>query len=133
MSSDDGSRFKLSADDLRNYNWQDLLAAHPDKQCRTYYQVFGRASARYRESGDHLGERVFAFLNVIASFSTNFDSEDHPYRPVLRESDGRRSLMPDDLTDPDLDVLQSIVNDIDDPEFRARVADIIWVCPGVSG
>ncbi len=128
MKTEDSSDFGVSAEDLRKYPWQELLAAHPDKDCQTYYQVFGRTSATCRDAGDALGARVYHFLNVIASFRTVFGSETAPYRPVLQYFDGRRSTVPEDLSDPDLDALQGIVNEVEDVEFRARIADLLWVC-----
>ena len=40
---------------------------------------------------------------------------------------GRRSLNTEDLTDDDLTALARIVSEIQDPEYRARVADVLWV------
>ena len=127
MNTEETSRFKVDAEDLRNYSWQELLAAHPDKNCQTYYEVFGKAAAGHREIGDELGERVYSFLNIVASFFPNFGSEMSPYRAMWQKPDGTRSLIPDDLTDQDLDALQGIVREIEDPEYRARVADVLWV------
>ena len=35
--------------------------------------------------------------------------------------------MPEDLAKSDLDTLAGILDEIKDPEFRARVADVLWV------
>lgn len=42
--------------------------------------------------------------------------------------DGRRSPIPEDLIAVDLDALSGVLADIKDAEFRARVADVLWVC-----
>ena len=127
MSNEEKSRFNVDADDLRKYPWQDLLSAHPDKDCQTFYKVFGRAANEHRDAGDYLGERVYSLLDVVASFFPNFGSLTSPYGPRRRNPDGSRSLIPDDLTDRDLDALQAIVHEIEDPEYCARVADVLWV------
>lgn len=128
MTENEKSRFNVNGDNLRDFDWQERLASHSDKDCRTYYSVFGKAAAERRDAGEDRGERVFSFLNVISSFFPNFGSDMTPYRPMRQDSDGRRSLVPDDLTDQDLNALADIVYEIKDAEFRARVADVLWVC-----
>lgn len=128
MTENEKSRFNVNGDDLRDFDWQERLASHSDKDCRTYYSVFGKAAAGCRNAGEERGERVFSFLNVISSFFPNFGSDMTPYRPMRQDSDGLRSLVPDDLTDQDLNALAEIVYEIKDAEFRARVADVLWVC-----
>lgn len=127
MNSDGTSRFNVTAADIRAYDWQKLLAEHPERNCQTYYKVFSKQAREYEESADDLGQRVYAVLNAVASFFPNFGSEIEPYRPSIVFRDGRRSLVPDDLTDQDLDALKEIVDEIEDPEYRARVADVLWV------
>lgn len=128
MSAEQTSRFNVCVEDLRKHPWQDLIAQHPEKDCIYYREVFGNASNQCRESGDDHGERVYAFLNAIASFFPNFGSEISPYRAMLQMADGRRSMIPDDLTDQDLDALAGILLEIEDAEYRARVADTLWIC-----
>lgn len=128
MSEAEASRFNVKAEDLRKYPWQERLAEHLPKECQTYYQVFGRGAAEYRDTGDEVGQRVYEFLNVISSFYPNFGSHMTPYRPMRQDYDGNRSLIPDDLTDQDLDALDGILPEIEDAEFRARVADVLWIC-----
>lgn len=128
MIPSEPSRFGVNAEDIRSYPWQELLSVHPEKNCKTYFKVFGRAANERRDAADDLGERVYSFLNVVASFFPNFGSDMSPYRPMREDSDGTRSLIPDDLTDQDLEALNGLVQEIEDPEYRARVADVLWVC-----
>jgi len=43
------------------------------------------------------------------------------------ESKAERLLIPDDLSDTDLDELAGAIAEVDDPEFRARIGDILWL------
>jgi hypothetical protein len=43
--------------------------------------------------------------------------------------DGKRSAIPEDLKPSDLDALGGILREIRDSEFRARVGDLLWICP----
>ena len=127
MDSEQTSRFNVSTEDISKYPWSQLLDGHPIKECWSYYQVFGKAATECRDAGDELGERVYSFLNVVASFHATPDSRTSPYHSMWQKSDGTRSLNPDDLSEEDLNALQSIVQEIEDPEFRARVADVLWI------
>lgn len=122
------SRFNVTADDLRRYDWQARLEKHPCKECHSFFSVFAASAKEYEDAGDDLGRRVHALLHVVASFHANYDTKGNPYDPLWRNSDGSRALMAEDLTDADLDALSGILDEIKDPEFRARVADILWEC-----
>src|SRR5439155_7978353 len=50
------------------------------------------------------------------------------FRPAIVDyQTGKRSLVPEDLAKSDLDALADVLDEIKDPEFRARVADVLWV------
>jgi len=122
------SRFGVTSEDLRRYDWQERLARHPRKECRSYFQVFIPAADECATVGDDLGCRVYSFLNTVASFHPVYGRKGNPYQPVLREVDGTRSLMAEDLADSDLDALSGIVTTVTDAEFRARISDVLWAC-----
>ena len=78
--------------------------------------------------GDNLGGRVYALLYVVASFYPNYDAKRNPYGPMWSNFDGQRSLMAEDLSDEDLQALRGVLEEIADPEYRARVGDVLWEC-----
>jgi hypothetical protein len=121
------SRFKVTAADLRNYLWQKLLAAHPTKECWSYYEVFSKQAQELGAKGDTVGNRVYSFLQVVSSFLPKTDDMAEPYDSMWKGFNGRRALNPDDLVDEDLKALEEIMPEIDDPEMRARVADVVWI------
>jgi hypothetical protein len=120
------SRFNVSAEDIRSYPWQGLLADCSQKECINFYEVLIDASKKCKEEEDDLGNRVYGLLYVIASFYPNYDMMGNPYGS-LWSFEGQRSLNTEDLTDEDLAALAEIVHEIKDPEYRARVADVLWV------
>jgi len=128
MSPDqEESKFRVTADDLRSVDWESHLANCQEKECENFRIPLAKAAEDCLSRGDELGSRVFSFLRVIASFSPHTGSVSNPYGPMLTLADGRRSFVPDDLTDGDLDALKAILEEINDPEFRARVADVLWI------
>lgn len=126
--ADAQERFRISAEDLRKYNWQERIAPKGAKDWLSSRYQFASAAKESKDRGDDLGFRVFSLLDIITSFYPNYDSKGNPYGPAWSGVDGRRSLMAEDLSDADLDALQSVVHEITDADFRARVADILWEC-----
>ena len=61
-------------------------------------------------------------------FDLHFRREDatEPFGPMHVMEDGR-SMIPDDLTDEQLDALRQTLDDTTDPECRARIGDVLWV------
>jgi hypothetical protein len=127
MTDPNESRFKVSADEIRRYGWQRVLESCRDKECHNFYEALAAEAKRLQDAGDDLGHRVHALLYVIASFHPNYDMKTNPYGSMWSGLDGKRSLNTEDLTEEDLVALAEIVNEIEDPEYRARVADVLWV------
>lgn len=87
----------FSADDLRRGDWQELIANHPTKQCFSY---------------------AAPLLADIAPSNPDCSSPGNPYAPAWR---------PDkQFPEAGLDVLDAVLDEIRDPELRARVGDILW-------
>jgi hypothetical protein len=127
MSDTPKEHFSVTADDLRCYDWQARIATSKQPDCHDFYTLLIDAAKECRERQDDLGCRVHSLLGLIASFLSNYDAKSPPYTSMWSGIDGRRSLNAEDLTDADLDALSGIVTEIKDPEYRARVADVIWV------
>ena len=54
------------------------------------------------------------------------DSTNEPFKPLW--SDGQqRSIIPDDLSETDVAFFAEIVETIDDPWLKARLADLVWL------
>ena len=81
-------------------------------------------------AADHAGNRVRgAGLRLIAeacSFVFSLDKPREPFRAVS-VSNGRRPAVPGDLSDSEVSFLVAILEDIEHPALKARLADVIWV------
>jgi len=127
MSNRSESRFGVTADDLRRYDWQARLAQHPTKECYSYCGLLVMAAKELEAAGDELGRRVFTLLYIVASFHPNYDTKGNPYGPLWQNNENR-GLMAEDLSDDDLTALRGVLEEIADPEYRARVGDVLWEC-----
>lgn len=118
------SHFKITSAQIAEYDWQSVIASCEEKQCERYFDSLAKKSTELATNGDEIGKQVFRFLATICSFHANYDSTDNPYGPWWRN----RALMAEDLTDEDLQALSELLPAIEDAEFRARIADILWEC-----
>lgn len=120
--------FGVTAADVRAYDWQAIVAAVQSRDCQTYCDALAKQAKLFKDASDDRGNRVFRLLAAVASFWPNYDSNEAPYRPWAIWADGSHSPSPEELTKSDLDALAGIVREICDPEFRARVGDVLWAC-----
>ncbi|MBN9690563.1 MAG: DUF4209 domain-containing protein [Verrucomicrobia bacterium] len=128
--SDDAPQlsFGVTVDDIRAYDWQAELAVATRRECDAFYEVLAARAKTPLDGGDVRSARVFQLLAVVANFCPNFEDQSQPFCPAYIDyRTGKRSLVPEDLAKPDLDALSGILEETRDPEFRARIADVLWV------
>jgi len=68
----------------------------------------------------------WSILGQIFDFHFRAENAAAPFGPML-VMDDRRSMIPDDLSDDQLDALRSTLDGVEDPEYRARIGDICWL------
>jgi hypothetical protein len=122
------SSFGVTAADLRAYDWQTELAASTRKEFYAFSDALAAKAKILSDAGDAKGASVLRLLAALASFWPNYHDAAKSYRPAIVDyQTGKRSLVPEDLAQSDLDALAGILDEIKNPEFRARVADVLWV------
>jgi hypothetical protein len=84
-----------------------------------------RAEAQVNAGEDSLRTRVLDVLAKAASPMLVPDNWTEPYAPAIQFGN-RRSFVPDDFSEPELELLARLVPLIAEPALRARVADIAW-------
>ncbi|BAZ21554.1 hypothetical protein NIES4073_24320 [Kalymmatonema gypsitolerans NIES-4073] len=110
----------FKTEDFDKYQWIAILDRVIPKQCWNYSEEFRARAEAYQLSGDTLGQEVFKFLSEITS--------------ILMEPLGLKSIsiveetMLAVLSDDQLALLRELIVRVIDPEMRARIADILWIC-----
>ncbi len=122
------SGFGVTAEDVRGYDWQAVVAGVQPRECHAYGEPLAKHAATLKAFGDDKGCQVFRLLAAVASFWPNYDARETPYGPAMIWG-GKRSAIPEDLAPADLATLTDLLPEINDPEFRARVGDVLWICP----
>src|SRR5690606_9242067 len=56
-------------------------------------------------------------------------SINEPFKPFLQDFQaGRRSAIPEDFTTEELVFFETILDDLNEPWLKARLADLLWLC-----
>src|SRR5579872_2600927 len=93
----------------------DAPLANAKAPCCDYYMsVFSVAAQHAAERGDVNGAYVYGTLNVIASFCPSFDTPAQPFVHFMR-MEGKRGLIPSDLTPTDIEALRELSKVAKDP------------------
>lgn len=126
IMSDQG--FGVTFEEVQRYDWQSVPAPI-DSRDRKYERAsafFFLKAAELREAGDELGERVFRFLGAVTSLAASSDSKEQPFRPQIIDGT-RRSAALEDFNDEDRELLAQLTPVTNDPEIKARFADVAGV------
>jgi hypothetical protein len=116
--SQDISSFELS--DFTKYQWTQILAQANPKKCQNYSEVFRAKAEEYQLSGDSLAQEIFTFLSKITCLSMDIIGS--------KNTSFMEKMISERLSDYDLTILRGLVTTVSDPEMRARIADLLWIC-----
>ena len=117
------STFGVSSDEIKKYPWQDVIKTSATKEMFSYHSLLNGALQNCQIGGDLLGVKVYRFFGGLTSWRPSYDDPNDKYLPLF---DG--AISPTDYQDEDLDVLEQILPEIMDAEFKSRVADLLWLC-----
>lgn len=120
--SDDASIPSVTA--LRRTSWESVDVAG-DTYDALWSGFVGLADAA-KTSGDLEAAAACRLLAGICSLIPANDQVHDPYMPMA-VWDGRRSFLPDDMTNEDLNFIANLLPDLKSPRLAARCADIVWI------
>ena len=119
-------RSPITLDDILSSQWKEIIGRAEHRECSDYHGHLIAATSEAEKNGNKREENVCRLLGDITSFYVKSDNTKEPFGPMFVMS-GKRSAIPSDLTEEQLGVLLDLLPDIDDPELRARIADVLWV------
>lgn len=100
---------------------KEILAVIESVEKKRSRDLSGAFREKSRQTND--GWKI---LQQIFDFHFKASQTAEPFGPML-VADGKRSMIPDDLSDEQLDDLGATLDDVTDPEYRARVGDVLWL------
>ncbi len=107
--------------DFEKYQWLDVPASVNLKQCKDYSKEFKERAKIYELNSDSLAQEIFDFLgNITSSFMEPLGLYGH--------QSYTENFINESLSEQELFILRELVLQINDPEMKARVTDILWIC-----
>lgn len=97
----------------------DTIAACDEKQDHDLANAF-------RKESEKDAERDWTLLAQIFDFHFKPANPAEPFGPMSVIGD-RRSMIPTDITDAQLDRLEATLGSVAAPEYQARIGDVLWL------
>ena len=117
--------FKGDATQLAGIDIDSPLSKANTPTCEYYLEAYGQVAKEAEEIGETQKAAVYRFLQVIVEFAASFDTPVQPFVPRW-QMEGKRSLIPSDLTAGDIEVVRTLSKQTADAALRARLHDILW-------
>src|SRR5690349_15464750 len=116
----------LTKEDFMQSGFEIIVAQCDEKDCARYSSRFAARAREAEEVGNTTAQGVFRLLSSITSLHLKLDTSEDPFGPMVVFHD-RRTAIVDDFDENQLTLLSDVVTDINDPELRARIADVLWL------
>jgi hypothetical protein len=117
---------EISPKDFETVNWQKVFKENPDQIiCQSVQESLEKEALSHEEETSDW--KVFALLTAISSFALSNDQDSNEiYLPRFSFVSGR-GLIPKDISKEQYETLSEIVDQIVHDDFRARLADVLWL------
>lgn len=112
--------------DFAACDWRSVLATLERGGYSSMWRAFSATAREALEKGDQKGSKIFWLLADACSMTLRPASKNEPFKPYAA-MEGRRSAIPDDFTQTDIEFFAGVFDGIDDPLLRARLADLVWL------
>lgn len=106
--------------------WQEALVSASREGYSSMWQSLSVAARKAIDEGRNEHGKVLWSLADACSMMLSPSSLNEPFKPYAVFHD-RRSVIPDDLSESDIEFFASIVADINDIRLKARLADLVWL------
>lgn len=116
----------VTAQDFAECGWQISLADGEREGYSSMWQAFSSAARKVSEDNRPSHGKALWLLADACSMMLSPKSIMEPFKPFM-VMEGRRSVIPDDLSESDIAFYAEIVDAIDDAWLKARVADLVWL------
>lgn len=105
----------VTPDHFENHDWRQVLKESERPLRSDYHLLFAKRAEEARENENVEGEELFSLLQKITFPHFDLESEGPPF-PTLEK-----------IEEDSLNALSLVFEEIGDPEFRARVGDVLWL------
>lgn len=120
------SKIAVEPSDFDSSGWQAALTDARRPTVDAYAGSFKALSDSRSEKGEDRHAAVLELLSAICYMVLRPGGEEGPYVPMMSGPEGR-TLLPEDLSDTEIEGLAHLFDSTQDPELSARLADILWI------
>lgn len=115
------------SDVQKNKNKIDLhVSTASSRSCSEYWEIFAKAA---KTETDPICKDKLELLRDVTSYCFNFDDfSRNPFRPLFHFYQEGRSPLIEDLDDKKIELLSVLLEEVNDLELKARIADVIHFC-----
>lgn len=114
----------VTFDELKACSWKKVVSEASEKNCLAYFSLFSAEASNNVEGTAE--RRACQLLAGLCSMDFAWDAGGEAYVPFFSGSAGR-SPLPQDLSEQHVEALYQFLDEVDDPELKARIADSIWL------
>lgn len=116
----------ISVQDFNTSNWKETIANASREGYSGMWQALSNAARDAVERGNIKHGKVLWLLADACSMMLSPLSPNEPYKPYAVFQD-RRSVIPDDLSESDIQFFAEILNEVDHDWLKARLSDLVWL------
>ena len=117
---------KISPDDFRKCGCREIINGIERDGYSAMWQAFSSAARRAIEEDKKAEGKVLWLVADACSMMLHPSSPNDPFRPMF-VMEGKRSALPQDFGQDDIEFFSEIVEEIDDPWLQARLSDLVWL------
>ncbi len=116
----------ISLDDFNACGWREALEEACRKDYSSMWQQLSSKARKATEEGNLEAGKVLWLLADACSMMLKPNSSNKPFAPFI-VMDGKRSALPEDFKNEDIEFFSQIIPFIDEPKLCARISDIAWL------
>ena len=118
--------FEDILDALEDCGWEAVVDNVSYKGYTSLSDALHKSATKAASEDREAHAKVLRLLGEACSMMLSPDKPNEPFEPLVRIG-GSRSTMPDDFTDSEIDFFAHIVDSIDKPALKGRLADLVWL------
>lgn len=104
---------------------KETIVEATSREPSDFLSAFRQKQNKAIENHDKELEKLMKLLWGVFSMYFQF-AQGQPFGPLMSGPQGR-TMIPEDLTEEELSRLEEILNVSDNPEFIARICDVLWI------
>jgi hypothetical protein len=116
----------ISLDDFNACGWREALEEARREDYSSMWQQLSSRARKATEEGNLAAGKVLWLLADACSMILKPNSLNEPFAPFM-VMDGKRSALPEDFKNEDIEFFSQISPLIDEPKLCARISDVLWL------